>query len=106
MKLLSFVPWSKDWYYRKNKGKWKNTPDYGKFKSGYKPTHKIVSLKSKIYFGKNDKIKSSKSYLPFLSEIEILKSKRHMVMFEKDKWVKRKEILPLNSKFNNYKEIF
>ena len=35
VKLLSFVPWSKDWYERKNKGKWKNTPDYGKFKSGY-----------------------------------------------------------------------
>ncbi len=35
VKLLSFVPWSKDWYDRKNRGKWKNTPDYGKFKSGY-----------------------------------------------------------------------
>ncbi len=78
----------------------------GKFKSGYKPTHKIVSLKSKIYFSKNDKFKSSKSYLPFLSEIEILKSTRHMVMFEKDRWVKKKEILSLNSKFNNYYKIF
>ena len=34
-KVLSFVPWSEDWYDRKSKGKWKDTPDYGKFKSGY-----------------------------------------------------------------------
>jgi len=34
-KVLSFVPWSEDWYDRKSKGKWKDTPDYGKFKTGY-----------------------------------------------------------------------
>ena len=34
-KVLSFVPWSEDWYKKKNSGKWDNTPDYGKFKSGY-----------------------------------------------------------------------
>lgn len=34
-KVLSFVPWSEDWYQRKNSGKWKDAEDYGKFKSGY-----------------------------------------------------------------------
>jgi hypothetical protein len=34
-KTVSFVPWSEDWYKRKNSGKWKNSPDYGKYKSGY-----------------------------------------------------------------------
>jgi len=34
-KMVSFVPWSDDWYERKNSGKWKAHPDYGKFKSGY-----------------------------------------------------------------------
>jgi hypothetical protein len=34
-KVLSFVPWSEDWYKRRNSGKWNNAPDYGKFKSGY-----------------------------------------------------------------------
>ena len=34
-KVVSFVPWSDDWYQRKNSGKWKDAPDYGKFKSGY-----------------------------------------------------------------------
>ena len=34
-KLLSFVPWSDDWHERKAKSKWKDTPTYGKFKTGY-----------------------------------------------------------------------
>ena len=33
--LVTFVPWSDDWYEKKNAGKWKNSPDYGSFKSGY-----------------------------------------------------------------------
>lgn len=33
--ILSFVPWSEDWYKRKSQGKWKDFPDYGKFKKGY-----------------------------------------------------------------------
>lgn len=34
-KVLSFVPWSKDWKERKAKGKWKDFPKYGIFKKGY-----------------------------------------------------------------------
>lgn len=34
-KTVSFVPWSADWENRKNSGKWKDFPDYGKFKSGF-----------------------------------------------------------------------
>lgn len=34
-KVVSFVPWSEDWNQRKQKGKWKDFPDYGKFKKGY-----------------------------------------------------------------------
>ena len=34
-KILSFVPWSEDWEKRKNEGKWKDFPEYGKFKKGY-----------------------------------------------------------------------
>ncbi|MBR98393.1 MAG: glycosyl hydrolase [Flavobacteriaceae bacterium] len=33
--ILSFVPQSEDWYERKNSGKWKDYPDYAKFKKGY-----------------------------------------------------------------------
>ena len=34
-KILTFVPWSEDWYERKNSGKWKNSKSYGKYKKGY-----------------------------------------------------------------------
>ena len=34
-KILSFVPWSEDWYKRKNESKWKNAEKYGSFKKGY-----------------------------------------------------------------------
>lgn len=33
--VVSFVPWTDDWYEKKNSDKWKNSPDYGKFKTGY-----------------------------------------------------------------------
>ncbi len=33
-KVLSFVPWSDDWENRKATGKWKDFPNYGKYKSG------------------------------------------------------------------------
>lgn len=34
-KVVSFEPWTEDWYARKAEGKWKDSPDYGKFKTGY-----------------------------------------------------------------------
>lgn len=34
-KVLSFVPWSAEWHEKKNSDKWKNSPDYGKYKTGY-----------------------------------------------------------------------
>jgi len=33
-KLLEFVPWSEDWYERRNSGKWDDYPDYGLAKTG------------------------------------------------------------------------
>ena len=33
--IVSFVPYSDDWYKRRNSGKWDEFPDYGKFNKGY-----------------------------------------------------------------------
>jgi len=52
-KVLSFVPWSEEWYEKKNSDKWKNSPDYGKFKTGYIG---LQDHSSPIWF-KNIKIK-------------------------------------------------
>ena len=46
-----------------------------KFANKIKPTHKVKVLKSKIY--------KSNNYLPFSSEIQILKRKKNYIMFEK-----------------------
>ncbi len=33
--VVSFVPWTEEWYEKKNSDKWKNSKDYGKYKTGY-----------------------------------------------------------------------
>ena len=33
--LLRFVPWSAEWHAKRNNGKWKLAPDYGKYREGY-----------------------------------------------------------------------
>lgn len=33
--VLSFVPWSEEWYEKKNSDKWKTSEHYGTFKTGY-----------------------------------------------------------------------
>ena len=70
-------------------------------------THKIIKLKSNIYLGYKKKIKKkSKNYLPFASKLEILKRDNNFVMFEKNKWLKATDIVPVKKKVSNYKEIF
>lgn len=51
--VLSFVPWDDAWYETKNSNKWKDSPDYGKFKTGYIG---LQDHSSPIWF-KNIKIK-------------------------------------------------
>ena len=62
------------------------------------PTHKVKTLKAKIY--------KSDNFLPFSSEIEIIKKKNNYVMFEKNKWIKQKDITHINKKEKNFSKIF
>ncbi len=62
------------------------------------PTHKVKVLKTRI--------NKSNSFLPFSSEIEIIKKKKNYVMFEKNKWIKKKDIAPINKKEKNFLKIF
>jgi len=68
-----------------------------KFEKKINATHKVKVLKTKI-------LKSNK-FLPFSSEIEILKKKKNYVMFKKNKWIKAKDINPINQKDNNILKI-
>ncbi len=69
-----------------------------KFIKKFKPTHKVKTLKTRIY--------KSNSFLPFSSEIEILKKKKNYVMFKKNKWIKQKDITHINKKEKNFVKIF
>ena len=69
-----------------------------KFIKKFKPTHKVKNLKTRIY--------KSNSFLPFSSEIEIIKKKKNYVMFKKNKWIKQKDITLINKKEKNFIKIF
>jgi len=64
----------------------------------FKPTHKVKALKTRVY--------KSKNFLPFSSEIEIINKKKNYVMFEKNKWIKQKDITLINKKEKNFSKIF
>ena len=64
----------------------------------FKPTHKVKVLRAKIY--------KSNKFLPFSSEIEILKKRKSYVMFKKNKWIKLKDITLINKKEKNFIKIF
>ena len=70
----------------------------------FKPTHKIRVLKSRIYLGRRKK--RTNKFLPFASKIEILDKEKNFIMFEKDKWLRSKEICELSKKNKNYSKIF
>ena len=76
------------------------------FDDKFKKTHKVSVLKSMIY-KKTNGLKKSKinKYLPFLSAIEIIKQENNFVMFEKNKWLKKKDIKPINEKNSNFIKI-
>ena len=63
----------------------------------FKPTHKVKSLKTRIY--------KSNNFLPFSSEVEILRKKKNYIMFKKNKWIKKKDITYINKKENNQLKI-
>ena len=69
-----------------------------KFIKKFKPTHKVKVLKTKI--------NKSNKFLPFSSEIEILKKRKNYVMFKKNKWIKLKDITLINKKEKNFIKIF
>ena len=69
-----------------------------KFIKKFKPTHKVKTLKTRIY--------KSNSFLPFSSKIEIIKKKKNYVMFKKNQWIKLKDIALINKKEKNFIKIF
>jgi hypothetical protein len=67
------------------------------------PKYKISSLKSNIYNKQNKRIKT---FLPFGSHIEEINKKKNYIEFEKNKWIKRKDIKIISHKEKNFDKIF
>ena len=77
-----------------------------KFTKDFKETNKVSALKSRIYTSPNNLKKSkTKKFLPFASKIQIIKKKNNFVMFEKNKWLREKDISPINQKNKNVLKI-
>ncbi len=64
----------------------------------FKPTHKVKVLKTKI--------NKSNKFLPFSSEIEIIKRKKNYIMFKQNQWIKQKDITLINKKEKNFSKIY
>ena len=75
------------------------------FISSFKPSHKISSTKSWIYKKVKSKFIKTKKYLYFSSEIQNLEDKKDYIKFDKNKWVKKKDLKRLDHIEKNYKKV-
>ena len=71
------------------------------------PTHKIFKQKTQI-FKKSYKKKKYKTnnFLSFASKISIIEENRIFAKYEKDKWIKKSDIIKINHIEKNYIKIF
>jgi len=73
-----------------------------KYFSKFFATHKVCVLKSKIYkYPKKSKKFEFKSFLSFSSKIQVFKKKNNFFMFDKNKWIKVKDVRLINQKDEN-----
>ena len=68
----------------------------------HKATHKVFVLKTLIY---NKKFDNNNKFLPFGSKVPIINSNDNFIEFEKNKWIKKKDIKRIEHKEMNYLKI-
>ena len=92
-------------HWLKIKTKFDNYIGYIKNKNyirNHKPTHKVISLKATII----NKLDNTKMYLPFASKISIIQERKGSVEYEKNKWIKKKDIKKIEYIEKDYLKIF
>ena len=67
-----------------------------KFINKFQPSHKIYKSKTRIFKKVKKKFYASKNFLYFASKISLKNFDKKFAQFEKNKWVKIKDIKPLN----------
>ena len=70
------------------------------------PTFKIYSLKSEIFKKINGKFRKTNKFLYFASRISKIDENKEFLKFEKNKWVKKKDLKKINHIERNYNKIF
>jgi len=68
----------------------------------HKPTHKIFILKANIY---NKQKNKTKNFLPFASRISMIHENKKFIEFEKNKWIKKKDIKKINHIEKDYLKV-
>ncbi len=94
---------NKDWI--KIKSLFDNYVGYIKnenYVKNYKPTHKVYNLKATIFSKPNNK---TKTFLPFASKFSIIHENKNYIQFDKNKWLKKKDIKKINHKEKNFLKI-
>jgi len=77
-----------------------------KFTIRSNPSFKIYSLKSKIFKKKNGKFKKTNRFLYFASRVTKISENQKFLEFEKNKWIKKKDLKKINHIEGNYDKIF
>ena len=63
-----------------------------KFRKNFEPQLKIFKSKSRIYIKKKNKFSPSNNFLYFASGVSVLSENRKYLEFEKNKWIKKKDV--------------
>ena len=72
----------------------------------HKPTHKIFKLKTSVFKKPvSKKIFQTNYFLPFASKISIIKKNKEFIEYEKNKWIKKKDIKKIDHVEKNYLKI-
>ena len=77
-----------------------------KFPIKSNPTFKIYSLKSEIFKKINGKFRKTNKFLYFASRIPKIGENKIFLKFEKNKWVKKKDLKKINHIEKSYNKIF
>ena len=77
-----------------------------KFPTKSNPTFKIYSLKSEIFKKINGKFRKTNKFLYFASRIPKIGENKIFLKFEKNKWVKKKDLKKINHIEKSYNIIF
>ena len=77
-----------------------------KFSIKSNPTLKVNSLKSEIFRKINGKFTKTNQFLYFASRVSKLQENKKFLKFERNKWIKKKDLRKINHIERNYSKIF